>query len=41
MVVLFVGIAAGLAAGVVDITTKWLSDLKLGICSESIFLNQV
>merc|ERR1711892_923424 len=40
LVVLCIGIAAGLAAGIVDITTKWLSDLKLGLCSASIFLNQ-
>ena len=40
LVVLLIGISAGVGAGIVDITTKWLSDLKLGVCSESIFLNQ-
>ena len=40
IVVLFIGIAAGLSAGIVDITTKWLSDLKLGICYESTFFNR-
>jgi len=40
IVVLLIGIAAGCAAGLVDITTKWLSDLKLGLCYKSIFFNR-
>ena len=38
--VLLIGAAAGCCAGLVDITTKWLADIKLGICTGSFFLNR-
>jgi hypothetical protein len=34
------GVATGCFAGVVDISTKWLSDIKMGICNGSIFMNR-
>ncbi|XP_078601546.1 H(+)/Cl(-) exchange transporter 4-like isoform X1 [Branchiostoma floridae x Branchiostoma japonicum] len=38
--VLFVGMAAGLFAGIVDIGASWMSDLKEGICPEAFWLNK-
>jgi len=40
LVVLLVGLAAGTAAGVIDIVSKWLADLKLGVCSTSYYLSK-
>lgn len=40
LVVLIIGGSAGCCAGIVDITTKWLADIKLGVCNGSMFLNQ-
>ncbi|ESO94097.1 hypothetical protein LOTGIDRAFT_145169 [Lottia gigantea] len=38
--VLFVGVAAGVCAGIIDIGTSWMSDLKEGICLEAFWLNR-
>ncbi|KAL5011784.1 hypothetical protein ScPMuIL_010335 [Solemya velum] len=38
--VLMVGVAAGACAGVIDIGTTWLSDLKEGMCREAFWLNR-
>uniref|UniRef100_H2YSM8 Chloride channel protein n=1 Tax=Ciona savignyi TaxID=51511 RepID=H2YSM8_CIOSA len=40
LVVLLVGLAAGTCAGLIDIVTKWLTDVKLGTCSGKFWLNQ-
>ena len=40
LVVLLIGTMAGCCAGVVDITTKWLADIRLGVCRGSMFLNK-
>ncbi|XP_014783628.1 H(+)/Cl(-) exchange transporter 5 isoform X2 [Octopus bimaculoides] len=38
--VLLVGVAAGLSAGIIDIGTTWMSDLKEGICLDAFWLNR-
>ncbi|KAK2720092.1 H(+)/Cl(-) exchange transporter 5-like isoform X2 [Artemia franciscana] len=38
--VLFVGLAAGTVASVVDIGTTWMTDLKYGICPEAFWLDE-
>ena len=38
--VLLVGILSGMVAGVVDIGSTWLTDIKLGICPSAFYLNQ-
>ena len=35
--VTLVGLLSGFAAGVIDIATKWLSDLKFGYCKDAVF----
>ncbi|KAG9289778.1 hypothetical protein G9A89_015358 [Geosiphon pyriformis] len=40
IVVSIVGSLIGLNAGLIDITTEWLSDIKLGYCRNSWWLNQ-
>ena len=40
LVVFFVGLAAGLSAGIIDIGASWMSDLKLGVCPENFWFNQ-
>ncbi|XP_076807131.1 H(+)/Cl(-) exchange transporter 4-like isoform X1 [Clavelina lepadiformis] len=40
LVVLLVGLSAGTCAGIIDIVTKWLSDVKLGVCPEKFWLNK-
>ncbi|KAG1693191.1 H(+)/Cl(-) exchange transporter 3 [Nymphon striatum] len=39
--VLLVGIAAGSVAGVVDIGTQWVMDLKEGICPQAFWFNKL
>lgn len=36
----FVGLVAGYVAGIIDIGTGWLKDLKEGICPEAFYLNR-
>ncbi|CAI5442013.1 unnamed protein product [Caenorhabditis angaria] len=38
--VLFVGIAAGATAGIIDIGARWMSDLKTGICADRFWLDR-
>lgn len=38
--VLLVGIFTGVAAGIIDIGTSWMSDLKFGICPQAFWLNK-
>ncbi|KAK6167989.1 hypothetical protein SNE40_021902 [Patella caerulea] len=38
--VLLVGVSAGVCAGIIDIGTTWMSDLKQGICLEAFWLNR-
>ncbi|XP_011210780.1 H(+)/Cl(-) exchange transporter 5 isoform X1 [Bactrocera dorsalis] len=38
--VLFVGIAAGFVAGMIDIGASWMSDLKHGICPQAFWFNR-
>ena len=38
--VLIVGILSGLMAGIIDIGSAWLSDIKSGVCPSAFFLNQ-
>ncbi|XP_041358696.1 H(+)/Cl(-) exchange transporter 4-like isoform X2 [Gigantopelta aegis] len=38
--VLLVGAATGVCAGIIDIGTTWMSDLKGGICTEAFWLNK-
>lgn len=38
--VLLVGITAGVIAGMMDIGTYWLSDLKDGLCKEAFYMNK-
>ncbi|XP_076336973.1 H(+)/Cl(-) exchange transporter 5-like isoform X1 [Tachypleus tridentatus] len=38
--VLLVGVAAGAVAGVIDIGTQWMKDLKEGVCPQAFWLNQ-
>nr|XP_002127837.1 H(+)/Cl(-) exchange transporter 4-like [Ciona intestinalis] len=40
LVVLLVGLAAGTCAGIIDIVTKWLTDIKLGTCTGKFWLNK-
>ncbi|CAG8626748.1 4929_t:CDS:10 [Ambispora leptoticha] len=40
IVVLAVGLASGILAGMIDITSAWLSDLKEGYCSSAFYLNR-
>lgn len=40
IIVLLVGLATGACAGIVDIGTSWLSDLKLGVCKNAFWLNR-
>lgn len=35
-----VGVATGVAAGVIDIGADWMGDLKEGVCSTSFWLNK-
>ncbi|XP_071490180.1 H(+)/Cl(-) exchange transporter 4-like [Diadema antillarum] len=39
-VVLLVGLATGAFAGIVDIGTSWMSDLKVGVCRDAFWLNK-
>uniref|UniRef100_A0A5S6QRH2 Chloride channel protein n=1 Tax=Trichuris muris TaxID=70415 RepID=A0A5S6QRH2_TRIMR len=39
--VLFIGIAAGCVAGIVDISTKWMSNLKEGVCPDAFWFDKV
>ena len=36
----FVGLGIGLNAACINVITEWLSDFKLGYCSEGWYLNQ-
>uniref|UniRef100_A0A7E4VSU9 Chloride channel protein n=1 Tax=Panagrellus redivivus TaxID=6233 RepID=A0A7E4VSU9_PANRE len=38
--VLMVGIAAGATAGIIDISARWMSDLKNGICADRFWLDR-
>ncbi|XP_069193313.1 H(+)/Cl(-) exchange transporter 5 isoform X7 [Procambarus clarkii] len=38
--VFMVGVIAGAAAGMIDIGTSWMSDLRFGICPEAFWFNQ-
>ncbi|XP_076362713.1 H(+)/Cl(-) exchange transporter 5-like isoform X2 [Tachypleus tridentatus] len=38
--VLLVGVAAGAVAGVIDIGTQWMKDLKDGVCPQAFWLNR-
>ncbi|KAH9492668.1 H(+)/Cl(-) exchange transporter 3 [Bulinus truncatus] len=38
--VLLVGVAAGTCAGIIDIGTSWMSDLKEGVCLEAFWFNR-
>lgn len=38
--VLLVGLVTGCVAGVIDIGSSWMSDLKYGICPKSFWLNK-
>ena len=38
--VLLAGIVSGIMAGIVDIGSTWLTDLKLGICPSAFYLNK-
>ncbi|XP_059157860.1 H(+)/Cl(-) exchange transporter 4-like isoform X2 [Physella acuta] len=38
--VLLVGVAAGTCAGLIDIGTSWMSDLKEGVCLEAFWFNR-
>ncbi|XP_039248627.1 H(+)/Cl(-) exchange transporter 4-like [Styela clava] len=40
LVVLLVGLAAGTCAGIIDIVSKWMTDLKEGICPDKFYLNK-
>lgn len=40
IVVLLVGLAAGTCAGVIDISSKWMIDLKEGVCPDKFYLNK-
>lgn len=37
--VLLVGLVTGTVAGIVDIGSSWMSDLKFGLCPEAFWLN--
>ena len=37
--VLLVGLVTGTVAGIVDIGSSWMSDLKFGICPDAFWLN--
>ncbi|CAD5211018.1 unnamed protein product [Bursaphelenchus okinawaensis] len=38
--VLLVGLAAGTVAGIIDISARWMSDLKSGICADRFWLDR-
>ncbi|KAL1227982.1 H(+)/Cl(-) exchange transporter [Trichinella spiralis] len=38
--VLFVGLTAGVVAGLVDISTRWMSDLKEGVCPDAFWFDR-
>ncbi|KAF1765710.1 hypothetical protein GCK72_005663 [Caenorhabditis remanei] len=38
--VLFVGLAAGATAGIIDIGARWMSDLKTGVCADRFWLDR-
>ena len=40
IVVTLVGAAIGLNAGMLNIITEWLSDIKLGYCTTGFYLNE-
>ncbi|CAG8600346.1 6369_t:CDS:10 [Funneliformis caledonium] len=40
IVVLAVGVASGILAAIIDITSDWLSDLKEGYCETAFYLNR-
>ncbi|CAG8506984.1 4797_t:CDS:10 [Paraglomus occultum] len=40
IVVLLVGIVAGILAGIIGVTSEWLSDIKEGYCSTAFYLNR-
>jgi chloride channel 3/4/5 len=40
IVVLLVGIASGVAAGIIDIGADWMGDLKQGVCSTGFWLDK-
>ena len=40
IVVTLVGAAIGLNAGMLNIVTEWLSDVKLGYCTTGFYLNE-
>lgn len=43
LIVLLVGIAAGLVAGFIDVSVEWMTDFKVGVCAEpnsSIFYDE-
>ncbi|XP_076802251.1 H(+)/Cl(-) exchange transporter 4-like [Clavelina lepadiformis] len=40
LVVLLIGMAAGTCAGIIDIATKWLITLKMGVCTDKFWLDQ-
>ncbi|XP_022793166.1 H(+)/Cl(-) exchange transporter 3-like [Stylophora pistillata] len=40
LVVLLVGLSAGMCAGIIDIGTTWMTDLKLGFCPDNLWFNQ-
>lgn len=40
VVVLLVGLAAGLCAGIIDIGASWMTDLKLGLCPGNLWFDK-
>ncbi|EDO33333.1 predicted protein [Nematostella vectensis] len=40
LVVLLVGLSAGLSAGVIDVGASWMTDLKRGICPQNLWFNE-
>ncbi|CAB3405309.1 unnamed protein product [Caenorhabditis bovis] len=38
--VLFVGLASGATAGIIDIGARWMSDLKTGVCADRFWLDK-
>lgn len=40
LVVLLVGLSAGMCAGIIDIGATWMTDLKLGFCPDNLWFNQ-
>ncbi|XP_011270467.1 hypothetical protein, variant [Capsaspora owczarzaki ATCC 30864] len=39
LLMFLVGLIAGFVAGVADVATDWLGDIKLGVCSNAFYLN--